>query len=61
MLSKLAILLSVFSLSAVGMVLSAAPTKPTASADSCCAPCPYCAAVCSGDCDVCSCEGCAAK
>lgn len=61
MFGKFLLLLSAFSVSAAGMVMSAAPLKPTAAADSCCAPCPYCAAACTGDCQVCGCEGCAAK
>lgn len=61
MLSKLVLFVSVFSLSAVGMVMSAAPSKPTAAADSCCVGCPACATACDGACEVCHCEGCTAK
>ena len=62
MLTKLVLIVSLISLSTAGIVMSAAtPRAKPAQFDSCCAPCPHCAEVCKGDCEVCGCEFCTAK
>lgn len=67
MLSKLVVFVSLFSLSAAGMVMSAATPKSSAARGSCCAGCPLCGEDCTCSCasgclccagGACVCEAC---
>lgn len=61
MFAKLGLLVSVVSLSAAGMVMSASTSPAPKAIASCCASCPHCADVCTGDCEVCGCASCTAN